>query len=64
MITLIRMVRLWQLKTKWHLAFYQFVDKLAKNPQELEKKLLPYIAELAHQTAQSQRKESDVKDSE
>jgi hypothetical protein len=64
MITIIRMIRLWQLRTKWHLAFYQYIDKLAKNPQELEKKLLPYIAELAHNTAMVQRKESDKKDSE
>lgn len=64
MITIIRMIRLWQLKTKWHLALYQYIDKLAKNPQELEKKLLPYIAELAHNTAMAQRKESGKKDSE
>lgn len=64
MITIIRMVRLWQLRTKWHLALYQFIDKLAKNPQELEKKLIPYIAEFVHNEAQTQRKESGEKDSE
>lgn len=29
MITLFRMVRLWQLRTKWILAIWQFVDKQA-----------------------------------
>lgn len=52
MITLIRMVRLWQLKTKWHLAMYQFIDKqateLLKNPEEIEKKFISPIAELIH----------------
>ena len=64
MITLLRMIRLWQLKTKWHLALYQYIDKLAKNPQEFEKKLLPYIAELAHNTAMAQKKANAEKDSE
>lgn len=49
MITIIRMIRLWQLKTKWHLALYQFVDKqateLMKNPEQIEKKIMPYLAE-------------------
>lgn len=44
MITLIRMVRLWQLRTKWSFAFWQFVDKqatdLMKNPEEFEKKFI------------------------
>lgn len=55
MITLIRMIRLWQLKVKWQLALFQYIDKLAKNPQELEEKILPYIAELAHTQAVLER---------
>ena len=43
MITLFRMIRLWQLRTKWKLAIYQFIDQqateLLKNPEEIEKKL-------------------------
>lgn len=54
MITLFRMVRLWQIKTKWQLAFWQFVDKqtmeLIKNPEELEKKFVDSLAKLVHET--------------
>lgn len=50
MITLIRAIRLWQLRTKYKLAFWQFVDKqateLMKNPEQLEKKIMPYLAEV------------------
>lgn len=53
MITLFRMVRLWQLKTKWKLAFWQFVDKqameLIKNPEEIEKKFVDSLAKLIHE---------------
>ena len=39
MITLIRLIRLFQLKVKWHLAMYQFIDKqateLLKHPEEI-----------------------------
>ena len=63
MITLIRMVRLWQLRTKWKLAFWQFVDKqateLMKNPEQLEKKIMPYLAEVIHSSVQSQKKDSE-----
>lgn len=54
MITLFRMLRLWQLRTKWQLAFWQFVDKqameLIKNPEELEKKLMDSLAKLIHES--------------
>lgn len=57
MITLFRMVRLFQLKTKWKLAFWQFVDKqameLIKNPEKLEKKLMHSLAELIHESNQN-----------
>lgn len=52
MITLIRAIRLWQLRTKWRLAMYQFVDKqmteLMKNPKEIEKKFVSALAEIIH----------------
>lgn len=54
MITLFRMVRLWQIKTKWQLAFWQFVDKqameLIKNPKGLEKKFVDSLTKLIHES--------------
>ena len=50
MITLFRMIRLWQLRTKWQLAIYQFIDQqateLLKNPEEIEKKFVSALAEI------------------
>ena len=52
MITLIRAIRLWQLRTKWRLALWQFVDQqakeLLKNPEEIEKKFVSTLAEIIH----------------
>ena len=52
MITLFRMIRLWQLRTKWRLALWQFVDQqakeLLKNPEEIEKKCVSALAEIIH----------------
>lgn len=60
MITLFRMVRLWQLKTKWQLALWQFVDKqateLIKNPEEIEKKFIDSLAKLIHESNQNNMK--------
>lgn len=60
MITIFRMIRCWQIRTKWRLALWQFIDQQAiemiKNPEELEKKLMDSLAEIIHksnQTAQS-----------
>lgn len=59
MITLIRMAVLRYKKTKWELALWQFLDKeltaLAKNPEEIEKKLLPYIANLVHDSVEAEK---------
>lgn len=56
MITLFRIIRLWQLKTKWQLALYQFLDKqlmeVIKDPESIEKKVMPYLAELIHNTTE------------
>lgn len=53
MITLLRTIRCWQIRTKWRLAFWQFVDKqameLIKNPEELEKKFVDSLAKLIHE---------------
>ncbi len=50
MITLFRIWRLHQLRTKWQLAMWQFVDKqlmeIVKNPEEIEKRIMPYLAEM------------------
>ena len=52
MITLFRAIRLWQLRTKYRLALWQFVDQqakeLLKNPEEIEKKLVSALAEIIH----------------
>ena len=52
MITLFRMIRLLQLRTKYRLAIYQFIDKqakeLLKNPEEIEKKFVSALAEIIH----------------
>ena len=52
MITLFRAIRLWQLRTKWRLAIYQFIDQqvseLLKNPEEIEKKFVSALAETIH----------------
>ena len=52
MITLFRAIRLWQLRTKWRLALWQFVEQqtkeLLKNPEEIEKKFVSALAEIIH----------------
>lgn len=52
MITLIRLAILKYKKVKWELALWQFLDseltKIAKNPEEIEKKILPYLAYIIH----------------
>lgn len=54
MITFIRWIRLWQLKTKWQFSLLQFIDKqmtdLIKNPEELEKKFVDSLAKIIHET--------------
>ena len=52
MITLFRAIRLWQLRIKYRLALWQFIDQqakeLLKNPEEIEKKFIPALAEIIH----------------
>ena len=52
MITLFRAIRLWQLRTKYRLALWQFVDQqakeLLKNPEEIEKKFVSALADIIH----------------
>ena len=52
MITLFRAIRLWQLRTKYRLALWQFIDQqakeLLKNPEEIEKKLVSALADIIH----------------
>ena len=52
MITLIRAIRLWQLRTKYRLALWQFIDQQAKeslkNPEEIEKKFVSALADIIH----------------
>ena len=59
MITLIRWWILQTKKIKWELALWQFLDKelttLMKNPKEIEKKLMPYLAEIIHQSTELEK---------
>ena len=52
MITLFRAIRLWQLRIKYRLALWQFIDQqakeLLKNPEEIEKKVVSALAEIIH----------------
>lgn len=54
MITLFRRFRCWQLRSKWRLAIWQFIDKqameLIKNPEELEKKFVNSLTQLIHES--------------
>lgn len=49
-----RIIKLWYLRLKWKLAFYQFIDQQLKNPENFEKKLVHEIAEIIHHTAEAQ----------
>lgn len=61
MITLLRWIRLKQLSIKWKLAIMHELDKqlitLIKNPEEIEKKFIPYLAEIIHNTSQNNKSE-------
>lgn len=50
MITLFRLIRLWQLKTKWRLALWQYLDQqtmeLLRHPEELEQRIVSGIARM------------------
>ena len=63
MITLIRLAILKKKKTKWELALWQFLDKelsaIAKNPEEIEKKNLPYIAQIIHSSTETEKMKND-----
>ena len=52
MITLFRAIRLWQIRTKYRLALWKFIDQqakeLLKNPEEIEKKFISALAEIIH----------------
>ncbi len=62
MITLLRRIRLFQLRTKWQLAAWQFVDKqlmeIVKHPEEVEKKIMPYLAEIISKSAENEKNKS------
>ena len=58
MITLFRMIKLFQLKIKWKFEIYQFLDKqlmeIIKDPESIGKKVMPYLAEVIHNSVQKQ----------
>lgn len=59
MITLIRLMILKYKKVKWELAVWQLLDKelmnIVKNPEIIEKKLLPFIAETVHKASEFEK---------
>ena len=59
MITLYRTLKLWQLRTKWKLAMWQFIDQqateLLKNPEEIEKKFVSALAQIIHDSNQTDK---------
>ena len=60
MITLFRWIILQQKKIKWELALWQFIDQqaseLLKNPEEIEKKFVSALAQIIHDSNQTDTK--------
>lgn len=59
---MITLIRYWIYKSKeikWKCALWQFLDKeltiIAKNPEEIEKKLLPYIVDAIHASSEAMK---------
>lgn len=52
MITLLRWYLYKAKEIKWKCALWQYVDKqlttLVKNPEEIEKKILPFLVQIIH----------------
>lgn len=64
MITLIRMIIIKVLKTKWECAFWQEFNKqaneLMKHPENIEKKMIPYFVDIIHKAVEFEKyKESN-----
>lgn len=59
MITLIRLMILTYLKTKWQLAFWMEFNKQAneivKHPENIQQKLLPFISETVHKAVELEK---------
>lgn len=53
MITLLRLIRVWQLRTKWRLAVWELIDRqgmeLGRDPEKLEKMLADSLVKLFHE---------------
>lgn len=61
---MITLIRWWIYKTKeikWKCALWVELDKqltnLIKNPEEIEKRIMPYLAEIIHSSSQPQKTE-------
>ena len=61
MITLIRWFVYKSKEIKWKCALWVELDKqltnLIKNPEEIEKKIMPYVAQIIHDSSRSQKTE-------
>ena len=57
MVTLYRILKTWQIRIKWRLALWQYIDQQAteiiRNPQEFEKKLVSSITESIHNASRN-----------
>ena len=60
MITLFRWYLMKTKEIKWKLAFWQFIDQqateLLKNPEEIEKKFISALAQIIHDSNQTDTK--------
>ena len=63
---MITLFRYWLYKSKeikWKCALWMELDKqltkLAKNPEEIEKKIIPYLAELIHSSVELERAKNE-----
>lgn len=56
MITLLRWYLYKSREIKWKCAFWMELDKqlttIVKNPEEIEKKIMPYLAKLVHESSE------------
>ena len=63
MITLIRLSKKKKKKVKWELAVWQLLDKelmtIVKNPETIEKKIMPYLAQLIHSSVEAEKMKND-----
>ena len=62
MITLIRLIIIKYIKTRWQCAFWMELNKqaneLIKHPENIEKKIMPFIAEAVHKAVELEKEKA------